>query len=421
MEDSLKFHTCFGPNHVLVSVDVPALDLEHESSLELDVFPNECVFTAPPYHARIPIVQVAKSGKVYPDKIDYEKNVVTFRVELESGANEKHSSSNSFGYGFGRFYNGPLSLEAELKALPNPGQHSPTDRMDKLQQAEKNDFNDEHYGMDYIQFLIDKLGINLSSPPMFKALSEEQRYRIGVIVTEKQKPKDRFTSIEDPRLVLLGLLDILIAITYDRLTNNNELNEANSHTNIHRISATLSFFVEFDTAEAVVRSFYRRSCIYPLYRNKQISQLCVKHLIDCGKAADRRKEWIQHELLHAYDAFKTTDWSIMNHYYTKDYIRYVEHTFDDLLWEQTISEMEKILPDVHNSTLGFGEENVIQRFLKELITQDTDSDSTDSDDYESATEDSGKSSLSSSDATASEEKLPNENVLEKLMNLKLSG
>ncbi|ETN61210.1 hypothetical protein AND_007144 [Anopheles darlingi] len=429
MDDNLKFTVSYDSQHAKIVLDLPELDLEHESDLVLDVFPHESVFTAPPYHARIPLERAGKCGKVLPEHIDYEKSSVTFRVPLDIATSSKETSSDStFPYGFGLLYNGPLSMDTsqELKSLSNPELHSLPDRMASMEAAEKADFSADHYGMDYIQFMIDKLGLKLSDLSPVKSLTDEQRYRANAIIGEKPKQRELIKSISEHRPVMLGMFDILLAIAYDRLTNNNELNEANSHINIQRISATLSYFVEFSNVEALLRSFYRRSCTYPFYRNKDLTQLCVETLIERIRAATNRKDWLTTELFHAYEAFKTTDCAILNHYYIKDYIRYVELALDDALLLRIVEELEETLPEVHPEPLGFGEENVVQRLLKDVITQDSDSYATDSDDYESPVSLSDASGADDDeddddDGTSSQKQLSNENVLEKLMNLKLSS
>uniref|UniRef100_A0A182Q7E5 Protein SHQ1 homolog n=1 Tax=Anopheles farauti TaxID=69004 RepID=A0A182Q7E5_9DIPT len=278
------------------------------------------------------------------------------------------------------------------------------------EEREAKDFYGEHYAMDYIQYSIDKLGLSLENLPALRKLTEDQSYRIRVIVEEKQRQNDQYKSIEDHDVLLLGLIDILLAIVYDRLTNGNELNEANSHINIHRLAATLACFVEFDDVIQMLRSFYRRSCIYPYYRHKEIAKMCVQHLT-AQLATEERRIWIQEQLLHAYNAFKTTDCAVLNHYFIKDFIRYAELGLDTEALQQCA------LNEVHQDSLGFGEDVLVQKMLRDIMAQE-ESDSTDSDDYESTDEsDSDSESIASVDQLSN----PNENVLEKLMNLNLSG
>ncbi|XP_053665861.1 protein SHQ1 homolog [Anopheles marshallii] len=421
MEDSIKFQTILQAHHILVVLDLPELDLEHESDLVLDIFPKECTFTAAPYHARIPLSHSAHPGKAYPDSIDYEKNTVTFRVPLDGETKTTDSEISCYPYGFGRLHNGPLSLETsqELKVLPDPCTYSFAQRWELKEAAEKNDFKGEHYGMDYIQFSIDKLGLKLDSFPISYQLSDDQSYRARVILDEKIRQKEAYSFVEDHRSVLFGLIDILLAIGYDQLTNNNELNEANSHINIHRISGTLAFFVEFECVEQMLRSFYRRSCTYPYYRNKEISLVCAQNVISSTSSVDRRA-WIQLQLMYAYDAFKATDCAVLNHLFIKDYIRYVELGLKEEILMQLIDEMQKALPDVHQAALGFSEEKLLQKLLMDIMTQE-ESDTTDSDDCESSEDESEDSNSDNESVTTHEEPNPNENVLEKLMNLKLSG
>ncbi|XP_050074743.1 protein SHQ1 homolog [Anopheles maculipalpis] len=431
MDDSLSFRTTLESNHILVILDLPELDLEHESNLVLNIFPKECTFTAAPYHASIPLSHPAHPGKAFPKYIDYEKSTVTFRVPLAVDVKTVDNEFPSYPYGFCRLYSGPLSLETsqELKVLSDPDKYSFAQRWKLKEEAEKHDFHGEHYGMDYIQFAIDKLGLTLDNLPASSKLTDDQSYRIRVIVEEKIRNQETYTScIEDHKPLVLGLIDVLLAVRYDRLTNNNELNEANSHINIHRISSTLAYFAEFHSVEQMLHSFYRRSCTYPYYRSKEIALVCVQHVLTGISSADR-KVWIQFQLLHAYEAFKTTECAVLNHYFVKDYIRYVELGLDEETLFECVENMQKILPDIHQAALGFGEEKLIQKLLQDIITQE-ESDSTDSDDYgttdsesdESDTDNESSSSSSSSAVSASEEDTnPNENVLEKLMNLKLSG
>uniref|UniRef100_A0A4Y0BFP6 Protein SHQ1 homolog n=1 Tax=Anopheles funestus TaxID=62324 RepID=A0A4Y0BFP6_ANOFN len=353
MGDSVNFRTIVESKHILVVLDLPELDLEHESNLVLNIFPTECTFTAAPYHARIPLSHLVHPGKAYPENIDYEKSAVTFRVPLDCEIKTTNTETPCYPYGFGRLHNGPLLLETsqELKVLPDPCTYNFSQRWELKEVAENHDFNGEHYGMDYIQFTIDKLGLNLDNIPASFKLSEDQSYRIRVIVDEKVRQKEAYSCIEDHQPLLLGLIDILLAIGYDQLTNNNELNEANSHINIHRISATLAYFVEFDCVEQMLRSFYRRSCTYPYYRNKEISLVCAQHVINGITSVDRRT-WIQLQLMQAYEAFKTTDCAVLNHFFIKDYIRYVELGLNEEILMLLINDMQKALPDVHQAVLG---------------------------------------------------------------------
>ncbi|XP_053674608.1 protein SHQ1 homolog [Anopheles nili] len=418
MENKLKFSVFSEPNCIVVELEVPELDLEHESELVLNVFPTECTFITAPYHARIPLQHNAKPGKIFPHKIDYDKSIITFRAALNYAVESEKDCQNSstFPYGFHQLYSGPLSLDTseDVKVLNHPDLHSFVDRCKMKENAEDQDFLCEHYGMDYIQYDIDKLGINLESSPVGCKLSDEQSYRIRVIMEEKKRQSSTYTSIEDHSVLLLGLLDILLAVGYDRLTNSNELNEANSYINIHRISGTLSFFVEFENVEQMLRSFYRRSCVYPYYRHKEISKACVETMIK-RLSLENNQEWIQQQLMHAYDAFKTTDCDILNHYFIKDYIRYVALGLHNELLMEYIDEIEKVLPKVHQQRLGFNEEVVIQKLLNEIMAQE-DSDVTDSDDYDSTEDESDEEVDECENATNA-----NENVLEKLMNLNLSG
>lgn len=72
------------------------------------------------------------------------------------------------------------------------------------------------------------------------------------------------------------------------------------------------------------------------------------------------------------------------------------------------------MPTIHNKPLGFGEEAMVRKLVKDIIG--ADEDSTDSDDTSGSSDDETSESES-----ISSDSLPEENVLEKLMNLNIQA
>lgn len=211
----------------------------------------------------------------------------------------------------------------DFKSLSNPEAFSNEQRRNKRLSDERKDFNPEHFGMDHVQYLIDKFGLDSMDIPTQMRLTNDQKYRIKMIIDEKKREVDRYQSLPKDDSICANLVDIVLAVLYDQLLNGNELNEAISHVNIHRISSCLSYFEMFSSQEDVLVAFYRRCCIYPLFRSKNLSRKCVELLIDATKQ-EYALEWILDKLLYCYDAFKANECVVLNHYYIKDCIRFVQ-------------------------------------------------------------------------------------------------
>lgn len=208
--------------------------------------------------------------------------------------------------------------------------------------------------MDHVQYLIDGFGLDAVELPTQLRLTGEQKYRIQMIIDEKKREVDKYQSLLKDDSICTNLVDIVLAALYDQLINGYELNEAISHVNIHRISSSLSYFETFPTMEDVLVAFYRRCCIYPLFRNKNLSRKCVEQLIDATKQ-EYALEWFLDKLLYCYDAFKANECHVLNHYYIKDYIRFVQIcTPIDMLRRagDAIEEVRQIV-DVQNQSLTF--------------------------------------------------------------------
>ncbi|EAT37652.1 AAEL010376-PA [Aedes aegypti] len=277
-------------------------------------------------------------------------------------------------------------------------------------EEEAKDFNLEHYGMDHVQYLIDGFGLHSVELPANVCLNNDQQSRIRMIVDEKKREVEKYRTLSKNVSACFNLVDIVLAVLYDKIVNSNELNEAISHVNIHRISSSLSYFEEFSSYEDVLIAFYRRSCMYPLYRSKDLARKSVKLFIDAMNG-ENAVEWVLEKLLFSYEAFKNNDCVVLNHYYIKDCIRFLQLCKPIEMLQEAGRYCAKILLSVHSKSLGFGEEAVVQKMVNDIIG--VEDESTDSDDTCDSTDETSESESESSDS------LPDENVLEKLMNLKI--
>lgn len=83
--------------------------------------------------------------------------------------------------------------------------------------------------------------------------------------------------VRDHHRLLCDLANILFAYLYDLRATLAETNVESGWT-IARISPTMSWFEDFDTAQGSILTAFRRSLAYPLYRNFDLSQLVLTDL-----------------------------------------------------------------------------------------------------------------------------------------------
>lgn len=181
----------------------------------------------------------------------------------------------------------------------------------------------------------------------------------------------------------------------------------------------------------------RRSLIYPLYRNYELSKQCVE---DSITALQTNSAWILKQLLITRDIFETNERGVFNHYYTDDYIRYLSNPAicNATHFQMLAHNLKNVLLDIFKKHLGLGLQELETELLKELITDihiaasnsEDDSEDPDCDDDEDdATDDVGTESCESefytsndseSDSSSSSSDTEEDSVIEqKLDNLKL--
>ncbi|XP_058831393.1 protein SHQ1 homolog [Topomyia yanbarensis] len=424
MCEEASYNLRYTETYAILTITTPNIDVEHEDSINLEVHDKELVFTAPPYHLRIPSDKHLQQTNVYPEKIEYDKASIIYHVPLQTDKNgDAESAQHCFKYGFGDFYSSVLNIQnnQDFKTLTNPEKSSNDERRAKRLNDEQTDFNPEHYGMDYVQYVIDGFGLESSIIPSEVQLTEDQKYRIRLITEDKTHKLEEYLNLRQNFSTLAGLVDILLAVLYDKLINHNELNEAISHFNIHRISATLSYFEKFDSIQEVLLAFYRRCCIYPLYRSKNLAQTCAALLQDALMQEDFNN-WILEKLMYCYEAFKTHDTVVLNYYYIKDYVKLVQSCSVCDPLREIGKDIEMLSSSICDGYLGLEKMSIAFKMVKSIMEEEDES--TDSDDTVSSGESDETESDYSGTTTSDDEVIhyqPEESVLEKLKNLKLQS
>lgn len=196
-----------------------------------------------------------------------------------------------------------------------------------------------------------------------------------------------------------GLIDILFAYCYDRRTTYFE-GTCESGWTISKLSATLSCFDGFTNPKEAIISGFRRSLIFPLYRNFALSQ---KVFDDLKKLLKLDEKFIIRRLIEIYEIFLGSERYILNDLYVKDYIVYAMK-WDRSLWREAVEALGGV--EVGKKDLGLdlcnverslgGDDDVCEKMQNLGIAND-DSSSCDSDDDSSDTLVSTSTSGESSD------------------------
>jgi len=204
-------------------------------------------------------------------------------------------------YGFANSYSGVLErlgkeLTFELVDISEPGKKSAAERRQLRLQKEVENFDDDHYiadmfDSDRIEQIIDTIAPwdkwDRTKPDLI--MTNEDRQRMI-----DRLPKREFVHYDSAtkKALMLSVVDILYSYCYDMRTNDFE-HSSESGWIVRKLSPTFSWF-EFwtridnleddlrmrnDIATYVLVSCIRRSLIYPLYRNWNLSLKVAKDVI----------------------------------------------------------------------------------------------------------------------------------------------
>jgi protein SHQ1 len=226
----------------------------------------------------------------------------------------ENEETASLHYGFNQLYQGyeshihtlaheVLDIEAgSLDATSN------TERNDMRKERENAAFNPDHYMHDFIRAadFNEILSYKPESHQILKLLQTSKISGEPIVFTDTEKEamlalsnRDYLLTGNDARAVCTGLVDILFAYSYDHRVNLGESN-VESGWNVAKISSTLCCFLNHWSLKDVVITNFRypthipmltipsRSLTYPLYRNFELAQKCVRDvviLLKLGKKA----------------------------------------------------------------------------------------------------------------------------------------
>ncbi|KNC30560.1 SHQ1-like protein [Lucilia cuprina] len=330
-------------------------------------------------------------------------------------AKELLKPESNFDYGFASKFRGTIRrFDCDLEIItrmPEPDSVSPLQRTIDREIDEMKNFSRDQYKLNFVELQVPD---GLDNPMQFSinfkdsTLSQDEQMLLHNLTCkpELMEMPDEYDIME----IDCGLISILLGICYDVRFTSNEANCESAWTR-SILSATLSYFEPFTSLKDVVISFMRRSLIYPLYRNYELSKQCIE---DCITALQMNSAWILKQLLICREIFETNERTVFNYYYIDDYIRYLSNpTLCSANHLQMLAHnLKNVLYDIFKKHLGLGLQELETELLKELITDihiaasnseddsedhdcDDDDSDDDDDDDEETTDDVGTESCES--------------------------
>lgn len=248
--------------------------------------------------------------------------------------------------------------------LSDPGRMSFISRIIQRENDEAKDFCPEQYKANFVELQIPE---GHEDPMKYKIPFDD--------VSLKHDEWYTLTSRRDEMLsynlcgrvnIDCGLVSILLAICYDVRVTSNEPTCVSPWTR-SILSATLSYFERFQNLTQTVETFIRRSLIYPLYRNYELSRLCVQDAIE---ALQNHKPWILKQLLVTHVCFGpnlTDSRYTLNKYFIKHYISYVDKFVRSEYLQMLSRDLENALLNTTKQNLRLGLVELETELLKELI------------------------------------------------------
>lgn len=320
--------------------------------------------------------------------------------------NQSPSSIPSNGYGFG---NKILSKFNTFELFTEVFDFSPDlsieERKSKRKDIENGSFSSDHYladlyDLEYIQEHLDYVGPWQNQECTTKFTNSE------IDLLKELPNKEYIFTTEEKKGILIGIIDIIFPLMYELRTTASDLNPESSWT-VNKLSSTLSCSTIFETVEECIISLFRRSLIYPLYRNYDLLLAILndtKIILNAGKIAIIKRFIEIHLLFNLSQASRY----ILNDMFIKDYLIFLQKIDDsDITW--LIEELNNTQINKDKLCLELIELEKAAEIVKNENTKDYEeithlmskcanlnADDTDSDDTSDETSDSDSSSSSSS-------------------------
>ncbi|KAL9651193.1 hypothetical protein ABK040_008264 [Willaertia magna] len=249
-------------------------------------------------------------------------------------------------YGFNRQFNGIFSNFSqdyvnEIINLPTNPEFTPqTDRRRLRIEEEIELFDPEH-------FLVDYVNKERELKPIFEYLPNwynEQENVIEWNEKEQNMLKDLSRKeflIGNQEMIYYGLVDLLCSYCYCNRSFIGETNVESVWT-ICKMSSQLSYLDEFNNLKETLESFISRVCVFALYRNFDLSLLCIQ---DLCKLLRKGKAYVLRALLDMkYILAHTHDKYLLNKIYIDNYCIWIQGISNEML-ERLANAIEQIVKE----------------------------------------------------------------------------
>ncbi|KAJ3665793.1 hypothetical protein Zmor_001267 [Zophobas morio] len=420
---------------VTINIRAPYSNLRDlEATIDEDVF----IFFSSPYYLRLQLpgrlveddsnkssfdvdageftftIKKAIEGEYFPDldlitkllipKVQVtDANDASRKITVLSNQDQTEKTEQELNEEFGFALSGKENfhhIAAEFKDVfeVDPREVKLAERHKMRLQYEQGKFNVDHYLSDYIEN-DEVLEIVALKSPWADLKRNDIQFTDSELDFLKDLPNKQYNLSETQiNYCYYSLVDILFAFCYDRRTTEFE-GSSESGWNIIKLAATFCWLDVFQTPKEALVSGFRRSVIYPLYRNFDLSQTV---LADLRQLLHLGEKYIIKCLIEIYNMFLKGDCCryILNNLFIKDYIIYIMK-WDQTQWKEIVSQVENIV--IKKNDLGLNlqeiEDDVCQKLgnFTSLSIGDHDSDDTDCYSDSSSEETSSDSSDSTTD------------------------
>ncbi|XP_050313852.1 protein SHQ1 homolog [Anthonomus grandis grandis] len=299
-----------------------------------------------------------------------------------------------YGFGFGlRVHKDFVHISSEFDEVfaIDPCKVGLSERRKLRLQYEQGKFNVEHYLADFIEN--EEICELIAQKCPFVA-NEPFCYTDKELDFLKDLPNIQYNlSLDQINYCFNGLVDILFAYCYDQRITNYEGNVESGWT-ITKLAATFNWLDAYQTPKEAFTTAFRRSVIYPLHRNFDLSQTVFE---DVKQLIKMNEKYIIKVLIHMYHILcDDCGRYILNNLFVKDYIIYMMK-WDPNLWQSFVSQVLEV--KITKDDLGLNLKEIETGYVKDnqlarMIIRENESDSDDDTDY-SSTEDSSDYSSSS--------------------------
>ncbi|KAK6618586.1 hypothetical protein RUM43_012977 [Polyplax serrata] len=277
-------------------------------NLQYTVFdiPDEQEFNPDTATYTIKLRKVNENDDTSPNDPDVQEKTEQFPSDGRILQSNSGSPIKKEFYGFANKYSNMFGKLADAFSdvinLPNPDSTNSEARRKLRLQEETKKWNDDHYLADTMETDHLEMIFKYKPPWIISPVKELDEDKMDILKSCNTLKNTELVEAST-RLSELQIVDILFCYAYDKRTNEGD-DSVESGWTINKLSSTLSWFEVFKDMKDVFIACYRRSLIYPLYRNWHLCELVhadVANILAAGSAQ------VTHSLLEVKEVFDQSE------------------------------------------------------------------------------------------------------------------